>query len=162
MSAQTPAPPAIFGRRGGHFCLSRQCCPVGRDIVLVQIAVAVGVLIEIQQLQSRFQLAGKLLVRGMGKLDAAFVLFQLAHLRFILERVKRKRVDDPRLILVKSKIQAVVKPGQQPSAGLQDPCAFAPDGQHRVDVAVGDGVKKSDQSCFRQTAGALSCRRERW
>lgn len=84
----------------------------------VQIAVAVGVLVEVQQLQSRLELARELLVRGVGKLNAAFVLFQLPHLRFILERVERERVDDPRFVLVEGEVQAVVKPGQQPSAGL--------------------------------------------
>ena len=57
--------------------LPRQRRPVGGDVVRVQIAVAVGVLVEVQQLQSRLELARELLVRGVGKLNAAFVLFQL-------------------------------------------------------------------------------------
>ena len=64
------------------------------------------------------------LLRGAERRkDQSYVLYflnqhQLAHLRFILERVKRERVDDPRFVLVEGEVQAVVKPGQQSSAGL--------------------------------------------
>ena len=125
----TPAgdpPPPLLPLSGGSksvlpfffSCLSRQRRPIGGDVVLVQIAVAVGVLVEIQQLQPRLELAGKLLVRGVGELDAALVAFQLPHLVFVLKRVERECVDDPRLILVEGEVQPVVEPGQQPSAGL--------------------------------------------
>ena len=107
----------------------------------VQIAVAVGVLIEVEQLQPGFELAGQLFVRGVGELDAAVVLLQLAHLALVLEWIKGQGVDDLRLVLVERVVEAVVQPRQQPPAGLQDPRAFAPDRQHRVDIAVGDGME---------------------
>ena len=109
--------------------------------MLVQIAVAVGVLIEVEQLQPGFELAGQLFVRGVGELDAAVVLLQLAHLVLVLEWIKGQGVDDLRLVLVERVVKAVVQPRQQPPAGLQDPRAFAPDRQHCVNVAVGDGME---------------------
>ena len=61
---------------GAALCLSCKRRPVGGDVVRVQIAVAVGVLIEVEQLQPGFELAGQLFVRGVGELDAAVVLLQ--------------------------------------------------------------------------------------
>lgn len=75
------------------------CGKKGIDVHFVQIALSVGVFVEVGQRKNGFQLPADLFRKGGRELHAAVLRFQLFHLRRVLQRGERHFVDDVPLAL---------------------------------------------------------------
>lgn len=75
------------------------CGKEGIDVHFVQIALSVGVFVEVGQRKNGFQLPADLFRKGGRELHAAVLRFQLFHLRRVLQRGEGHFVDDVPLAL---------------------------------------------------------------
>ena len=95
----------------------------------------------------------KLLLRGVGKLDAVSVLHALAVQFRIPQRIERQRTGQCGVILLKKVVYPIVHSGQKNAAGFEHAEALAPDGCDLLHIAIGNRVK--------DTVKALFCKRKR-
>ena len=102
---------------------------------------AVGILIDIREKKSGFQLAADLFLQGMGKLYAVPGCFQLPHLFRIFRRIKGQTVLKILFLLIQDIIDSVVKSAQQYAAGLKYPEALPENGPDLLHIAVGNRMK---------------------
>ena len=75
------------------------CGKEGIDVHFMQIALSVGVFVEVGQRKNGFQLPADLFRKGVRELHAAVLRFQLFHLRRALQRGEGHFVDDVPLAL---------------------------------------------------------------
>ena len=75
------------------------CGKKGIDVHFVQIALSVGVFVEVGQRKNGFQLPADLFRKGVRELHAAVLRFQLFHLRRVLQLGEGHFVDDVPLAL---------------------------------------------------------------
>ena len=82
----------------------------------MQAAFSVRVFVNVSERKTCAQLPADLFSQRVRKLPAAVCVFKLFAVRFVKERIKRKRVDNPLLCLVNDIIYADVQSAQQSAA----------------------------------------------
>ena len=65
-----------------------QSSPEGGHPMLMEEPFAIGVLIQVHQLEARLDLPADLLLQGMGELYAVIVFFQEGHERLVTEGIE--------------------------------------------------------------------------
>lgn len=86
----------------------------GGNAALVQKAAAVGVLVQIEQAETRLQLAAELFFQRVRKLKAGIVPFERTAVFFVCQRVEGETVFDYALLFSEQVIEAVVQAAEQP------------------------------------------------
>ena len=93
--------------------LHRACRNERRNVQFVQAAFTIRIFVEVGERKACTKLSADLFAYCMRKLPARVRFFKLFAVRFVNERIKRKRVDNLFFFLIDNIVYADIKSAQQ-------------------------------------------------